>query len=281
MSEPAAPIPPRRRRRWRAALAAVAASGALALLAVLPPLWLAHSPGGTAWLLARLPGVEVQAPTGALVGDFAAERVTLAWPGRRLVADGVQWRGLRLRWPTHALAWLRIEADALAVARVELQGNADAAPPQSPASLALPVELDVRRIEIGALHAPALGARPIEALRARLQLGADGGAQHRVDDLAIEWDRIALRGTLGIATHAPFDVAATLAARPRGDVDARRPSGDAYAARPGVDSAAAQPRGDADPAPPRAATAASAARQRRRRRGGIGAVISLKTRSPR
>ena len=257
MSEITAPIPPRRRRRWRAALAAVAALGALALLVVLPPLWLAHTPGGTAWLLARLPGVEVQAPAGALVGDFAAERVTVTWPGRRVVADGVQWRGLRLRWPTHALAWLRIEVDALTVARVELQGAADAAPPQPPTSVALPVELEVRRIEIGALHAPALGSRPVEALRARLQLGADGGARHRVDDLALEWDRIALRGTLGIATRAPFDVAATLAAGPRGDADAPQPSGNADAARPGVDSNAARPRRDADPAPPRAATAAT------------------------
>ncbi len=218
MSETSAAIPPR--RRWRAALAAVAALAALALLVVLPPLWLAHTPGGTAWLLARLPGVEVQAPTGALVGDFAAERISIAWPGQRLVADGVQWRGLRLRRPLHAPAWLRIEVDALAVARIVLHGTDDATPPiQPPATLALPVELYVRQIEIGALNAPALGARPIETLRARLQLGAEGGAQHRIDDLALEWDRIALRGALGIATRAPFEVAAVLDARSRSDAE--------------------------------------------------------------
>src|SRR5436309_138166 len=60
----------------------VAALLLVALLAVLGAgiAWSIRSEGGTAWLLARVPGLTVQVPRGALLdGDFAAQRV--------------QWRG--------------------------------------------------------------------------------------------------------------------------------------------------------------------------------------------
>ena len=39
--------------------------------------WLLHRPSGGAWLLAHLPGVQVEAPEGSLMGDFSARRLVL------------------------------------------------------------------------------------------------------------------------------------------------------------------------------------------------------------
>ena len=58
------------------------------------------SEAGTAWLLPRLPGVEVRAPQGALLGPrFAAERLRLSVSGgpAEVVIEGLSWEGARWR----------------------------------------------------------------------------------------------------------------------------------------------------------------------------------------
>lgn len=252
---------PRRRRaaRWATALVAALLVAALAAGAAAVA-WLARTPSGTAWLLARLPGIEVVAPRGALLGGdgFAAQRVTVALAGdARIVADGLHWRGLTLHRATQPAGWLRVAIDTLRIERLEWQAG-DAAPaappPQPPASLALPVELDVGRVEIGAIHAAALGARPIESLRARLSLGAETGARHRIDDIAADWDRLALHGALAIGAAAPFDVTATLTARPRTPAASGAHSDDPAATPP----TSATPPVHAAPLPPFELTARAA-----------------------
>ena len=210
-AEAAAPAAPR--RRWRA-LAWSVAGVLLALPALLVGgvVWLATTAAGTGWLLTQLPGLTVTAPQGSLLGDFAAERVLIALPASedRIVIDELRWQGLTLARADAAHAWLRVQARSLRAARVELRiapGPAQGAPQQ----LELPFELVLEAIDVGELHAPALlGEQPVRALHAALHLGADGGNVHRIDDLALTWDRLSAHGAGQIGSGAPLDVQATL-----------------------------------------------------------------------
>ncbi len=73
---PAAP-PPRRHRAWRWLAGVVGVVCLLVAALVGTVWWAAHSAEATAWLLARVPGLKVTAPKGALLGDFSASQVEL------------------------------------------------------------------------------------------------------------------------------------------------------------------------------------------------------------
>src|SRR5438105_415018 len=71
--------------------------------------WALRTEQGTARVLALLPGVEVEAPKGSLLGDFEARRLAIQLPGshdRIEIAELVS-RGLRLERAS-GTAWLRI-----------------------------------------------------------------------------------------------------------------------------------------------------------------------------
>jgi translocation and assembly module TamB len=70
----------------------------------------------------------------------------------------------------------------------------------------MPIALDVARLRVGELHAGPLGEKPIRDLQARVQLGAERGKLHRVDALALGWDRLAASGAARIASDAPFEL---------------------------------------------------------------------------
>ena len=212
------PPPPRRRRAWRGI--GILLLGLLGLLLVLAIAlgsggwWALRSAGGSAWLLGHLPGVTVEAPQGRLLGDFAAQRLSLQLPGgERVVLDDLAWRGLRIeRAP--APRWLRITLDALEARRAEFMPapgpDQPGAPRAAPTSLQLPIELDLRSLKIGEFHAAALGAQPVRDLRAQVQLGANGGAEHRIDALALRWDRLEASGHARIGSSAPLTLDAAL-----------------------------------------------------------------------
>ena len=90
-----APAPVRRRRRsWLLALAATLLLAIAGLIGAI--VWSVGSETGSRLLLSWLPGLRVAAPTGALAGDFAAERVELSLPrGGSLVLTQLRWQGLR------------------------------------------------------------------------------------------------------------------------------------------------------------------------------------------
>ncbi|HWH81955.1 MAG TPA: hypothetical protein VNU71_06940, partial [Burkholderiaceae bacterium] len=175
--------------------------------------WALRSEPGSAWLLSVLPGVQVEAPQGTLLGDFAARRATIALPGGdRFDVSDLGWRGLRLERAAAPL-WGRVVIESLSARRVDVvlapaQGNAS---PGAPTSLRLPVELDLRRLRIAELHAAALGDRPLRELSAQLHLGAGAGAEHRVEQLSLQWDRLRAAGRLRIASAAPLALDASLA----------------------------------------------------------------------
>ena len=215
------PVPVRTRRRsvgrWLALALLVIA---LLLAAVVGSLlWSLRSEPGTAWLLSQLPNVKVTGARGAVLGDFAAEQVEVQLPGvgNRLLLTGVHWGGLKVerlwgRRTDSGVPVLRIVIDELRAARVDVQTTPDpkAPPLPAPTDLRLPFELDVARLSVTELHLPALTDKPLRDLQARLHLGAEAGALHRVDDLLFGWDRLRAEGAARIATGGGLPLQANL-----------------------------------------------------------------------
>ncbi|HWI12152.1 MAG TPA: hypothetical protein VNU48_12540, partial [Burkholderiaceae bacterium] len=210
---PADAPPARRSGVWRAVLALLLVVLAVAIGLASAGWWALRSERGSAWLLSLLPGVQVEAPQGRLLGDFAARRATIRLPGGddRVVIDGLAWRGLRVERAPAPL-WARVTLASLEARRVELAfaPRSNAKPMAAPADLRLPIELDLRALHIGELHAQALGTQPVRELGAAVHLGANGGAEHRVDGLVLRWDRLQASGHARIASSAPLALDASL-----------------------------------------------------------------------
>lgn len=188
-------------RRWVALLAALAA-----LLAALPlALWaLLGSAAGSAWLLAQVPGLQVQQPRGALLGArFEAER--LRWQGAagRLDLRALAIEDLRLQWRPAPGLWLGLQAQAVRARRLHWQGaDTPASPPPStlrlPLALRSAVALDELQLGDGA---------PLHGLQAVLEIGAAGGSEHRVSDLRLRWDGGQASAELRLQADAPLALA--------------------------------------------------------------------------
>ena len=195
-------------RGWHFSLGGYLLSVAVALAMVAGSVWwLLGTEAGTAWLLARVPGLQISGVSGSLFGDFAAQRVELPLPGEgaRLQMQDLGWKRPRLHAAGSPL-WLRIGFDELHVRRIDLrlsdEPSAASAPPDS---LALPIGVDVALLRIDELHVDGLD-KPLRELRARLSLGADGGAIHRLDDLQLAWDRLRATGRAQVATTGSLDL---------------------------------------------------------------------------
>jgi hypothetical protein len=104
--------------------------------------WMLHSSAGTAWLLPRIPQLQVVAPQGSLIGDFAAQRLELTLPGTGVLRlDGPRWQALRVARGRDG-RWLHIVIDSLHADRVTWlpqaeQSRAAAEPAGPPQSLRL------------------------------------------------------------------------------------------------------------------------------------------------
>ena len=202
-------------RRWRGWLwAGVAATLVVAVATPVSGLYSLTTVGGTAWWLARLPGVAVAAAKGPLLGDFSAEQVTVQLPGNgaKLAFESLAWRGLRLGWSSTPGAWVDVRAESLSVSRlVVTSGQAAAAPSsplQAPKNLRLPLTLRINTIALAELQLPGLEAQPLRDLQARVDVGADAGRHHRIELQQLDWDRFRLSGQAEVATGGdmPVDV---------------------------------------------------------------------------
>ncbi|HEY4066394.1 MAG TPA: hypothetical protein VGM74_05825, partial [Burkholderiaceae bacterium] len=191
--------------RWSAAVVALAL--VLLVAAALGTAWWGlRSERGSAWLLSLIPRLEVEAPRGALLGDFDAKRVVVHLGGSdRVTLDGLAWRGLAVARGNTPL-WLRVDLESLTIARVDvaLAPSTSGTPPTPPADLRLPIEFNLRTLKIGELHLAALGEQPLRALSAHVHLSANGGAEHRIDGLALDWDRLHAQADATIASAAPM-----------------------------------------------------------------------------
>ena len=217
MDEPSATsATPIRRRRVGLIVVASLFGIVLALLIALAAggWWAMRSERGSEWLASLLPGVQIEGAKGRLIGDFSARRVTIPLPGGNdtVTLNEVAWRGLRVeRLPSPR--WVRITIDSLEAKRVDLllAPNQSTEQIKAPSDLALPIELEVRALRVGELHAAALGAKPIRELVAHVHLGASDGAEHRVDQLALAWDQLKATGTARIASRGAMALDASIA----------------------------------------------------------------------
>jgi len=208
----AAPLPPK--YRWRRRIAWAIGILLLTVLVLLIAAgsglwWSVRSDVGTAWLLSKLPGLQVTDGKGTLWGDYSAERIEFLIPGGgKVVMTGFGWRGMHISRAPWARDGARVAMDELHAARVDLElpGDTQQAPRKPPKQMRLPVELEVTSVRIGEFHAAALGNTPLRDMQAHVHLGAERGSLHRVDGLALAWDRLKGSGTLRLAADAPFAI---------------------------------------------------------------------------
>ena len=205
------------RQAWRVLLAGAVGlplAGLLALWAVL------HNERGTAWLLTGVPGLQVTAPRGALMGpEFSAERVVYRWDkGRQSVdIEGLRWTGAQWRWWLRADTWVGVQTQTMQARRVAVTtGPATGRATPVPESLALPFELRVQQVRVGQVEVDRLP--PWREVSGRLELGGNQGTLHRVDELVFLWDELKAQGQARIATMRPFEAEAQLAVAGTGSV---------------------------------------------------------------
>ncbi len=180
--------------------------------------WALGTAAGTARLVGWIPNVAVTKPSGSLLGDFSAEQIEIALPGHAgtLRLDAPRWTGLTASRGSDG-RWLHIVIEALHADRAVLVPSKEPAPATTepakpPQSLRLPLEIEVGSLTVGELFLgePASGSEPgvvpIRDIRARLHVGADGGALHTVDDASAVRDKARIAGALRIAADPPFDV---------------------------------------------------------------------------
>ena len=205
---------PARRRRVAVRLAvALGAFGFAAALAVGALLWSLHHAGASAWLLGFVPGLTVIEPKGSLIGDFAATRVVYVVTGvGELRLDAPRWRALAASRGSGG-RWLHLTIDTLHADRVVWSAHktADSGQPTTlPQTLRLPVEIEVREADVDELRIGGDEAMPVGNVRARVHLGADGGARHRLDALAARIEQGDARGAFAIGADTPFPVEASV-----------------------------------------------------------------------
>ncbi|AUH53334.1 translocation/assembly module TamB [Chromobacterium sp. ATCC 53434] len=205
--EQAPPPPPR--RRWRRVLAALALVLAL-LLAALG--WLVASSAGFAWAVktaAEFSGgrLAVGAVDGSLWRGFVLRDIRV-----RGGADDVDVESLGLAWRPAALWRGELAIDRLAFGHVRVlsrpQPESPSAPPQAPASLALPL-----KVSVGELSLASLMLEPAHLSLYRLSAGYRyDGASHRVELRRLDTPWGGARAGLSLAAASPFALSGQLMA---------------------------------------------------------------------
>ncbi len=210
----AAPAPPSPARRWAHATALGLALSAAAVVATLA--WVHRSETGSVWALQQVPGLTTQGVHGRwLGGPFAAERIEWRWGARTLVLQGVAWQDAQWSWQPHDGAWFGLALTAPTVDRVSLLGPGSDTALARPDSLRLPVALTLAQARIGTLQLDGLA--PMTQLSGSVTLGAKAGAEHRIDELRLRWDRALIQASGQLSADAPFALGLKLAARAQDD----------------------------------------------------------------
>lgn len=208
-------VRPTQRRPWHALWLLVV--GLLLMLALVLIVWVVsiQSAAGSAWWLARLPGVEVKGPQGALMGDFCAEEVTITLPqaAGHLRLQQLCWQGLELGRADAPGAWLHLRLARLSAAVLLHEPGASKPRSPAPSHLKLPFQLSAAQVELAELSSPLLGSESLRALKAQVQLGAAQGSLHKVDALQGVWGRVLAQGQGQAATSGDLQVQATLQAK--------------------------------------------------------------------
>ncbi|WP_343622208.1 translocation/assembly module TamB domain-containing protein [Roseateles puraquae] len=167
--------------------------------------WLLHRPSGGAWLLAHLPGVQIEEPQGSLMGEFSARRLVITWPGGSAELRGLRWKGLGLTASSGLLLAEELSVDEL---NVRSQGSNE--PLQPPPDLSLPLGVQIGSLRIARLSwAP--DQPPLLGLEAQLDLPRRG--THQIQLKAARWQHLTMSGKARIDSAAPLQTDATVTVR--------------------------------------------------------------------
>lgn len=216
MSRPAPPSPAPagrpRRRWWPWLLAALVLLAALLVGAGAGLRWVLHTESGTRWALDQaarhVPGFVVRDPQGSLLGDFQARQLVVPAGATTVEVQQLHWSGLRLHGWRLSAPYVQLGATEIAAGRVVVRSAppeeaAAAARPQPPASLRLPLGVQVDALRVDELVLPGQ-AVPVTALRARLV----AGEQHAIESFSAAWNGLRAEAEARIGADAPLPVQA-------------------------------------------------------------------------
>jgi translocation and assembly module TamB len=182
----------------------VALTGALAT-------FLASTERGSAWLLARVPGLVVTQPQGRLLGGaFSAERATWQTADRLIAIDRLAWQDTHWTLRPHPGAWFGLVIDGLHAQRLDIGAGTAASTPVEPSSLRLPLAMTADGVRIDELA--WAGAAVARELSARIELGHAQGAMHRLTALSLRTERAYFNGEASVQADAPMAVDARITA---------------------------------------------------------------------
>lgn len=164
--------------------------------------WLLRSESGGAWVLARLPGVKIEAPEGSLMGEFRARRLLLSWAGGEAELRGLHWAGLGVS-PGQGVLLAR----ELTLEEVLIRTQPSTAPTIAPTELSLPLGVRIAKLYVGKLSWLP-DQPPLEALAAEIDLPRRG--THHVKLTGARWQHLLLSGDAKVDSAAPMQTEATL-----------------------------------------------------------------------
>lgn len=178
---------------------------ALILLVAIGVTLLLGSQSGSRWLLAQVPGLEVQQFDGRLGGYWQADRLLWQQGGNQLAVEApiVDWSPSCLLRLT--LCVERLQAARVSVSLVPSEPAADS--PFTLPDISLPLALKLNQVRIGSLQVD--GAEQLQNLQLDAKWATDGV---RIDKLQAQREdlRLDLHGSLQAQGNWPLDLAGTL-----------------------------------------------------------------------
>ena len=219
--------PPRLRRRRQASTLLIW----LAVVLVAVPLLLLSLGGGTLWLLAdrtatlpwllaQVPGLQVQGLRGTLRSG-SVEIDQLDWRAgpdgptlqmKQIVLSG--WRVSLSRLVAIATGSpppvAKLHVDKLSAESLVYRSSTRGTKPTLPSTLRSPLALQVDEMRLARLQINDLPEA--HALSGALELAADSGGEHRLNKLQMQLEQATLNGSARLASAAPFGLQVDLAA---------------------------------------------------------------------
>jgi translocation and assembly module TamB len=186
-----------------ALIAAVSAAGLAA--------WLLYSEGGFAWALARLQrsvgsGLEMTDARGSLAGGIEIARIRYVHEGTTVEA-----RKVTIRLSPPSLAALSPRVIALRCAELVVAPGPRAGPAALPATLALPLSLEVDEARFDRVVVMGDGA-PVELSGVAFAYAGDA-QRHRLRDAVVELNGTRIQGQGEIGASRPYPVRAAIEVR--------------------------------------------------------------------
>jgi translocation and assembly module TamB len=164
--------------------------------------WLLRSESGGAWVLARLPGMQIEAPEGSLMGEFRAKRLLLKWAGGEAELRGLRWSGLGVSPSAGQLL-----ARELSVDEIIIRNQPSTSPTAEPPELTLPLGVSIDKLYVGKLSWAA-DQPPLQNLAAEVRLPRRG--THHIKLNGARWQHLVLAGDVKVESAAPLQTEATV-----------------------------------------------------------------------